>query len=207
MRCIPYLSTWRRLLAQQRGDAQAALITAYIQRRYAALQCQNPHAANSSQRRRLNNLILPGLALYQALREANLSQDESLAETERLFRATLFINERRFAAWLNLLPDPFPIVRIMLRQVERTAHAEAEHEIIEDSPQCFAFNAHRCFLMESLRFYQAPELSLLYCKTDDWVAEAMPKVRWLRTKTIGHGDAVCDFRWERRTDGAISGSV
>ena len=207
MRSVPYINVWKRLLAQQRDAEEVGLIAECIQQRYAALQCQKPQAANPSQRRRLNHLILPGLALYQALREANPSQDESLTETERLFRATLFINERRFTAWLNRLPDPFPIVRIMLRQVERAAHAEAEHEIIEDSPHCFAFNAHRCFLMEALRFYQAPELIPLYCKTDDWVAEAMPKVCWRRTKTIGRGDPICDFHWERRTGGAISGSV
>ena len=197
MQSVPYINAWKRLLAQQYNAEEAGLIAERIQQRYAALQRQKPQASNSSQRKRLNHLILPGLALYQALRETNLSQGESLAETERLFKATLFINERRFTAWLNRLPDPFPIVRLMLRQVERDAHAEAGHEIIEDSPRCFAFNAHRCFLLEVLRFYQTPELAPLYCKTDDWVAEAMPKVRWLRTKTLGRGDAVCDFHWER----------
>ena len=173
------------------------MIVERIQQRHAALQRQKPQTSNSSQRRRLNNLILPGLALYQALRETALSQDESLAETERLFKATLFINEWRFTAWLNRCPDPFPVVRIVLRQIEKASHDEAEQEIVEDSPQCFAFNARGCFLLETLRFYQSPELTHLYCKTDDWVAEAMPKVRWLRTKTLGRGDAICDFRWER----------
>ena len=168
-----------------------------IQLRYAALQDQKPQAANPIQRRRLDKLILPGLALYQALQEANPSQAESLAETERLFKATLFTSERRFSAWLNRLQDPFPVLRILLRQIERSSHTEAEHELIEDSPRCFAFNVQRCYLAEALAFYQAPELTPLYCKTDDWIAGALPKVRWLRTKTIAGGDLLCDFRWER----------
>lgn len=197
MQSVPYLNAWKRLLAQQYNAEEAGLIAEHVQQHYVTPQRQQPPVANSSQRRRLNHLILPGLALYQALREVNLSQDESLAETERLFRATLFINERRFSAWLNRLPDPFPIARLMLRQVERASHDDAEQEIVEDSPQAFAFNTHRCFLLETLRFYQAPELAPLFCNTDDWVAEVMPKIRWLRTKTLGRGDAVCDFRWER----------
>jgi hypothetical protein len=203
VRSVPYLDAWKQLLAHQHDAGETGLIAERIQQRYAALQCQKPQASNSSQRRRLDRLLLPGLALYQALREANLPQDESLAETERLFKATFFLNERRFTAWLNRLPNPFPIVRILLRLIERAAHAEAEHEIVEDSSHCFAFNAHRCFLTETLHFYHAPELAPVYCKTDDWMAEAMPKVRWLRTKTLGRGDAICDFRWEnRRSDQA-----
>ncbi len=37
--------------------------------------------------------------------------------------------------------------------------------------------------------------------------QAANSSRWLRTKTIGRGDAVGDFRWKRRTGSAISGSV
>jgi hypothetical protein len=193
----PYLHAWQHLLAQERGAEQAAVIAADVRQRHAVLSTQRPPISLPAQTKRLRNLILPGLALYQALQVVNTCQESCLAETERLFKATLFVNERKFTALLNHLPDPFPIVRLMLRQVERASHVEAEQEIIEDSPQCFAFNARRCFLLETLRFYQAPELTPLYCKTDDWVAEAMPKVRWLRTQTLGRGDAVCDFHWER----------
>ena len=197
MQHVPYLKAWKRLLVQQHGAEKASLLAERIQQRYAAVQMQTPPAATPTQQTRLNELILPGLALYQALQEANFSQTESLAQTERLFKATLFTSERRFAALLNRLPDPFPVLRILLRQIERSSQTEAEHELIEDSPGCFAFNVHRCFLAEALKFYQAPELTPLFCKTDDWIAGAMPKVRWLRTKTIGGGERLCDFRWER----------
>ena len=197
MQPVPYLNSWKRLLAQRHGAEEASLLAERIRQRYVALQDHKQPAATPSQRKRLNNLILPGLALYQAIRESNLSQVESLAETERLFEATLFTNERRFSQVLNRLPDPFPALRILLLLIERSPHTEAEHELIEDNPGCFAFNVHRCYLAEALIFYQAPELTPLYCKTDDWIAAAMPKVRWLRTKTIGGGDQLCDFRWER----------
>ncbi|OGN93937.1 MAG: hypothetical protein A2Z71_08095 [Chloroflexi bacterium RBG_13_50_21] len=197
MQIVPHLNTWRRLLAQRQGDEQAALIAAAIQRCYAVLLDQRQPSLRPSQSKRLRQLVLLGLALYQTLKEFNTSQEGCLAETEHLFKATLFLNERRFTAWINHLPDPFPLVRLMLRQVERASHVEAEQEIVEDSPQCFAFNTLRCFLLEVLRLYQALELAPLYCKTDDWMAEAMPKVPWLRTKILGRGDAVCDFRWER----------
>ena len=197
MRKVPYLHRWRRLLAQQRGDEPASLIAETVQRRYAALLAQPLPFDQPFQTRRLRHLIFPGLALYQTLREFHTSQESCLAETERLFKATLFLNERRFIGWLNRLPDPFPVVRLMLHQIERASHTEADQEIVEDSPHCFAFNTRRCFLLNVLHFHQASELTPLFCATDDWLAEAMPKVRWLRTKTMGRGDDVCDFRWER----------
>ncbi len=85
----------------------------------------------------------------------------------------------------------------MMHQVEHVSHVKTEQEIVEDSPQAVVFNTYLCFLLETLRFYQATELTPLYCKIDDWEAEAMPKLRWLRTKTLGRGDAVCDSHWER----------
>ena len=197
MRQVPYLHVWQHLLAEQRGDEQAAWIAADVLRSYAALLEQSPPFVLPAQTGRLRHLALPGLALYQALKKFSASPEDPLAETERLFKATLFLNERRFTAWVNRLPDPFPPIRFMLRQVERASHVEAEQELVEDSPRAFAFNTHHCFILEVFRFYHAPELTALYCKTDDWVAEAMPKVRWLRTKTLGRGDAICDFRWER----------
>lgn len=192
MRKVPHLHTWQRLLAQQRGAEQAALIAAGIAQRYAALLTQSPPFVRPAQTWQFHQLILPGLALYQTLQEFNPSPGSDLAETEQLLKASLFLNERRFVAWVNRLPNPFPLVRLMLRQM-----VEAGQGIVEDSPQAFAFNAQHCFILDVLRFYHTPELTALYCKTDDWIAAAMPKIRWIRTQTLAHGDALCNFRWEK----------
>jgi hypothetical protein len=195
---VPHLSKWQRLLAETQGQAQAAHIAGAARRRYQGLRAAPQPSASAAQAARLRRLIWPGLALYQALGEVGLEQGERLAEVERLFEATLFTNERRFTALLNRLPDPFPVVRWLLRRVEQASHAEADQVLVADTADCFAFNGRRCFILEALRFYQAPELTPLYCLADDWLAEAMPKVAWRRTQTLGRGDAVCDFRWERR---------
>jgi hypothetical protein len=71
------------------------------------------------------------------------------------------------------------------------------HEVVEDSALCFAANTYRCFILDTLTEYGAPELTTLYCKTDDWLAEALPGVRWQRTTTLAAGGECCDFRWYR----------
>jgi hypothetical protein len=143
-------------------------------------------------------LIAPGLALYQTLLAgSNASQETILAEVETLFEASFFVTERRLVRLLNLLPNPFPLVRLALRQMTVDHYLPGASEVIEDSPDCFAANTTRCFILDTLTQHGAPELTRLYCKTDDWLAAALPKVRWLRTQTLADGGDLCDFRWCR----------
>ncbi|MFU8773966.1 MAG: L-2-amino-thiazoline-4-carboxylic acid hydrolase [Anaerolineales bacterium] len=70
-------------------------------------------------------------------------------------------------------------------------------EVIEDNGDCFALHVYRCFILDSLRAHNATELTVLFCKTDDWLAAALPKVRFERTKMLSQGYDHCDFRWCR----------
>jgi hypothetical protein len=88
-------------------------------------------------------------------------------------------------------------VRLVLRWMVRSPYRPDAQEIIEDSADCFAVNVYRCFILDTLTAHGAPELTALYCQTDDWLAETLPQVKWLRTRTLGRGDELCDFRWRR----------
>ena len=68
-RRMPGLSAWQRALAEKRGEAEAAMLAARVQARYDELCAQRPHFANIALRAHLEGNILPGLALYQVLRE------------------------------------------------------------------------------------------------------------------------------------------
>lgn len=195
---VPHLHNWRRILVQNHGRVEAVSICAQVSARYAELRQQQQPILQPSQRRQLNQLILPGLALYQTLQANNPTQTAALEETRLLFEATFFTRERRLVLWLNGLPDPFPLVRLGLRQMTRTSGRAGAQEIIEDSPHCFALNVYRCFILEVLRTHQAAELTVLYCQTDDWLSAAMPKIGWQRAMTLAHGNKLCDFRWEKR---------
>ncbi len=67
---MPYLHLWQKMLAQTCGSAHAAEIAARAQNRYAELRARAPVVANRAQRVQLEQMILPGLAMYQVLREA-----------------------------------------------------------------------------------------------------------------------------------------
>ena len=74
-----------------------------------------------------------------------------------------------------------------------------EIELVEDSSERMAFTMSRCFYMDMLAYYGVPELTELFCQLDDRLYEAMPAgIVWKRSQTIGRGDPVCDFCFEKQ---------
>ena len=198
---MKYLKQWRRMLTEGYGEARAGEVTARMRACYNALLRAHAHVKTRPLRAQLTDLVLPGLALYQTLRE-EAGREAALAECERLFRAVFFARERRLVPLLNLLPDPFPLLRPALRAMCRNTYLPGSTVVVLDSPDCFAVNTYRCFLLDTLTDAGAPELAPLFCKTDDWLAELLPKVRWLRTGTLAQGADACDFRWCRGGESA-----
>jgi hypothetical protein len=195
---VKYLKTWQRILTTSHGPASAAGLAARIRSRYDLLTVSHAHITSKALRAQLRDLVLPGLALYQTLLEAHENDRESaLAESETLIYPVLFKVERMGIPLLRVLPDPFSLLRPALRMMTRNTYLPGAMEVVEDSPACFAINTYRCFILDTLTEAGAPELTTLYCKTDDWLAELLPKVCWLRTGTLAAGADCCDFRWCR----------
>jgi hypothetical protein len=136
-------------------------------------------------------------AIYKALLEQSDDRQKALAEVDILFRAAFFPAMMRGIRVLNYLPDPFPIVRPVLKMMTRDEYLPGAQEIVEDGADCFALNVYRCLILDTLAEHHAQELTASFCSTDDWLAELMPKISWERTKTLGRGGDCCDFRWCR----------
>ena len=202
-RRMPHLDAWQRALAEERGEVAAAMLAARVQARYDELYANRPRFDQRALRVHLEHNILPGLALYQVLREENNDREAALAETERLFEAA-FGRLGGLMSLIGHLPQPFAAFRRGAHLIIRLGFPPQgwETEIVEDSDRCFAYNVYRCFYLDVLTAYGAPELTALYCKMDDLVYESLPSsITWERAKTLGRGDDYCDFRWCRVTPG------
>lgn len=57
------------------------------------------------------------------------------------------------------------------------------------------WNCHECFYVDRLKYYGVPELASIFCESDDVVYGNIPSIIWGRTKTIGDGAEICDFRF------------
>lgn len=196
---IPHAQVWQRCLSERYPDRKAKEIIARAQSCYAEYCAQHAGEKDRANRSTLKRRVLPGLALYRALLDEQNDPGTALAEVDRLFRAAFFQGMAGGIRLLNLLPDPFSIVRPVLKRMTRNEYVPGAQEIVEDSPDCFAVNTYRCLILDTLAQHGARELAVCFCNTDDWLAGLLPAVRWERTMTLGRGDPCCDFRWRRRT--------
>jgi len=194
---ITKADTWQQVLTEQYGANEAEALIDKLQRRYEELYDTRPHYAHPALRKHLEQNILPALALYQVLQIDMGDQAAALAEVETLLHASAVRSGlRQIIAAVKYVPEPFRLLRPVVRAAMRFGFPAAgwETEWIEDSDQRMAFNIHRCFYLNTLTAYGAPELTRLFCQMDDVVYEALPaSIRWERAGTLGRGNEQCDF--------------
>jgi hypothetical protein len=197
---MPHLDLWQRLLATQRGTVGAAMIAARVQAHYDALHADRPHFAQPALRMHLE-AILPGLALYQALREDGAAEAEALRIVEPLFAAAYgSVPVAKGIILLHYLPKPFVWLRAVARwYLEHRYPPEGwTIERVADNDECLAFNVYRCFYLDVLTAYGAKALTPLYCGIDELLYRRLPpSITWERTSTLGRGAEHCDFCWRR----------
>ncbi len=195
---LPGRDVWQHTLARQVGDVPAAFTLGKVQARYHALLRDRPHFAHPALNRHLEGSILPGLALYLALREE--TGDEALAKA----RTGLLLDEKarlKYAAIRPLLNQPFffPTFRLATRLMMAFEFPSAgwETEWVRDDEEVIAFNMKSCFYLKVLSAYGAPELTPIFCHTDEAGMEGITSMVFERSTTLGLGGAACDFCYRR----------
>jgi hypothetical protein len=88
MQRMPHLDAWQRALAEQWGEAGAAMLATRVLAEYQALYARRPHFARRVRQSHLERDILPCLALYQVMLEETGTQEDALAEVGDLFEVT-----------------------------------------------------------------------------------------------------------------------
>jgi hypothetical protein len=194
---MPHARTWRKSLSRIYGEEKALALICAAQARYTDLWAIHSAERNRRNRAALKTRILPGLALYQTLLDQNHDRPKTLADVDLLFRAAFFAGMVPGIRILSRLPDPFPLVKLALQLMARQEYLPGSVRVVEDTQDCFAMNVYRCMIFDTLTAHGAPELTALFCNTDDWLAEEMPNIRWERTQTLGRGGDRCDFCWRR----------
>jgi len=195
---IPHFALWQRLLREVRGEAEAARLMQRVQARYEELLAVRPHHAHRALRMHLEKHILPGLALYQVLKEETGDQQTALSEIDRLFAAPAASSTPKQLWLLNHLPAQFSIFRVVARRQMRYNFPPEGWQIdqVADDEHHYSFNIHRCFYIDTLTAYGAPELTEHFCRLDDLAMQSLPtSIQWSRTTTLGRGGKQCDFRW------------
>lgn len=198
-RAMPHLRAFQRGLAASHGEVAAAVLAARIQSRYHDLYVSRPRFAHPALRWHLTYQILPGLALYQIVRE-NAEKQQAAPATALKETGVLLERMDVLARWLPLLryvPFAFPLFRRIGGLSMMLFPARGwDIKLVEDSSRRVAFDISRCFYLDVLTAYGAPELTAHYCHLDDVAYAALPpSIKWERSTTLARGGPACDFCW------------
>jgi L-2-amino-thiazoline-4-carboxylic acid hydrolase len=196
---MPYLTAVREALAERHGEMEADRLAARAQARYEELYDGRPRPAARVLRLHVERGILPALAFYRTLLEDGAGQDEALAEMEELLRS-IFAGLRSAMSLFGWFPDPFGAFQRFVPWLVRLVSPSGpwDMEPVENSGECVGFDMHRCFYLDTLTEYGAPELAAVVCAVDDIAFAGLPpSITWERTGTLARGQERCDFRWRR----------
>jgi hypothetical protein len=162
--------------------------------RYHKLYSNHEVPKNPHLRRHLIEGILPGLALYQILRESGESQQNALAIIDEIFEK-LFSDNRKMMGKIGKIPLIYPLLRLLIKPVMGKYPSEGwKIDWKQNDKNSIRFDMKSCFYFDTLSRYGVPELTASYCLVDDFIYGNMsPYLSWQRAMTIARGDAFCDF--------------
>lgn len=194
---VPKLKTWMPALEKRFGARQAAEIATQTRVNYQELLKAKPSPASRALQEHLHKVLLPGLALYQALRSHGQEELEAVEATQQIYFTALEKTRTQQQA-LGKLPFVYALYRRLVRPIMRSQFPESGFNVdwIEVSQDQIAFNMRGCFYVNMLQEYGAPELGSLFCNADNFIYDDMsPHIRFERTQTIAKGGEYCDFRF------------
>ena len=123
--------------------------------RYRELYSHHKLPKNSTLQWHLTEGILPGLALYQVLRESGKSQESTLALINQTFEKLFSDKRAKMKKWGNL-PLIYPLLRLLVKPMMRQYPPEGwKMDWVQNDNKAIRFNMKSCFYYDTLSQYGA----------------------------------------------------
>jgi hypothetical protein len=203
LRPIPHAAVGKKYLAKKVGSTRMEVIFGRVKICYRLFLDQRRLPSNLILRWHEKHYLLPGLALYQVLLdEYSGDVPAAMSDVEEVVRLTILDQTRPIFAPLKWPCDPFPLFRFGFRLIMNLFPQPGWiFDYLENSSQRVAFNATQCYYFKVLSQLGYPEITRVYCRADDAMAENFPStIRYQRTTTIGKGEDLCDFCYYRNVN-------
>ncbi|MBQ8554606.1 MAG: L-2-amino-thiazoline-4-carboxylic acid hydrolase [Clostridia bacterium] len=143
--------------------------------------------------------ILPSIAIYKTLK-TQLEQSEALS----LFKDIYFTAAYQAAASIGKKAEDAAYREQFLQMMvanKEGIRAGFEYRTVENTVSAVEFHVLRCPYVAYCSLYDCQELTPVFCECDDvFYGNIHPKIRWERTKTLGRGHDLCNFRFRLSED-------
>ena len=191
-----------KIVSEDVGKVKAAQIARSAQKRYEALRAENS-SDSKELRSHSYKRIYPGIAVYEAMRAEDISQEKAAWYIREYFQRLAAKRVPFFQRAIKTfgLARKFP--HLFMAGVKKSCQSNAGfvYELPESHYNEARINIVRCPYFEICKRYGCPEITSAYCDSDDaGYGNLHPNLIWGRTKTIGHGGDCCDFLLEYKEE-------
>ena len=191
-----------KIVSEDVGKVKAAQIARSAQKRYEALRAENS-SDSKELRSHSYKRIYPGIAVYEAMRAEDISQEKAVWYIREYFQRLAAKRVPFFQRAIKTfgLARKFP--HLFVAGVKKSCQPNAGfvYELPESHDNEARINIVRCPYFEICKRYGCPEITSAYCDSDDaGYGNLHPNLIWGRTKTIGHGGDCCDFLLEYKEE-------
>lgn len=191
-----------KIVSEDVGKVKAAQIARSAQKRYEALRAENS-SDSKELRSHSYKRIYPGIAVYEAMRAEDISQEKAAWYIREYFQRLAAKRVLFFQRAIKTfgLARKFP--HLFMAGVKKSCQPNAGfvYELPESHDNEARINIVRCPYFEICKRYGCPEITSAYCDSDDaGYGNLHPNLIWGRTKTIGHGGDCCDFLLEYKEE-------
>ena len=191
-----------KIVSEDVGKVKAAQIARSAQKRYEALRAENS-SDSKELRSHSYKRIYPGIAVYEAMRAEDISQEKAAWYIREYFQRLAAKRVPFFQRAIKTfgLARKFPYLFVAGVKKSCQPNAGFVYELPESHDNEARINIVRCPYFEICKRYGCPEITSAYCDSDDaGYSNLHPKLIWGRTKTIGHGGDCCDFLLEYKEE-------
>ena len=191
-----------KIVSEDVGKVKAAQIARSAQKRYEALRAENS-SDSKELRSHSYKRIYPGIAVYEAMRAEDISQEKAAWYIREYFQRLAAKRVPFFQRAIKTfgLARKFPYLFMAGIKKSCQPNAGFVYELPESHDNEARINIVRCPYFEICKRYGCPEITSAYCDSDDaGYGNLHPNLIWGRTKTIGHGGDCCDFLLEYKEE-------
>ena len=191
-----------KIVSEDVGKVKAAQIARSAQKRYEALRAENS-SDSKELRSHSYKRIYPGIAVYEAMRAEDISQEKAVWYIREYFQRLAAKRVPFFQRAIKTfgLARKFPYLFVAGVKKSCQPNAGFVYELPESHDNEARINIVRCPYFEICKRYGCPEITAAYCDSDDaGYGNLHPQLIWGRTKTIGHGGDCCDFLLEYKEE-------
>lgn len=185
-----------QLIRRDLGPDESEALCHKVRARLGALTGTVDDRNSEAVRHHIHDIILPMVAVYQVLEESGFSREDALACVSGWMHevAQQAANSMRRMAKLPFFY--FLFSHISPKFMEKNYPIEGwDMRFNRCDKMEISFDCHRCVYLDVTAELGCPELCTAFCENDDITYGAlMPKVHFIRTKTLADGGDCCDFR-------------